>query len=69
MAFFEENPDECLTLDDIVTKFGCSRGNARVTIWRLQLKSITVYSAPGSEALPEISAAPPTRTNTHSEAA
>lgn len=53
-AFFEANPDECLTLQDIETKFDCTRRRAHVAIYQLQLKSITVYRAPGSTKLPEI---------------
>jgi hypothetical protein len=68
-AFFVANPGECLTIEDIMAKFDCTRRRAHVSIYQLQLESVTVYRVPGSEALPEISAAPPTRTNTHSEAA
>jgi hypothetical protein len=52
-AFFDANPNECLTIEDIMAKFDCTRRRAHVAIWRLQLGSITVYRAPGSNVLPK----------------
>lgn len=35
-AFFDDNPDEWLTWDDLCTKFGCSKKQAEAAMYALR---------------------------------
>jgi predicted transcriptional regulator of viral defense system len=50
VAFYRENPNEWLTIEDVVAKFGCASTTARAALGQLtttgQLVRVSIYRTP-----------------------